>query len=56
MLHGSDAAGIASATANPIYSLIAKPEITGFADLKGKLIGLSLPVDTISSRCASSWR
>jgi ABC-type nitrate/sulfonate/bicarbonate transport system substrate-binding protein len=48
VLNGSPAAAIAGTTANPIYSLIAKPEITTFADLKGKLIGLSLPVDTIS--------
>ncbi len=48
VLRGSDAIGIASETANPIYSLIVKPEIASFADLKGKLLGLSLPVDTIS--------
>jgi ABC-type nitrate/sulfonate/bicarbonate transport system substrate-binding protein len=48
VLAGSPAVAIAGTTANPIYSLIAKPEIKDFADLKGKLIGLSLPVDTIS--------
>ena len=48
VLRGSDAVGIASETANPIYSLIVKPEITSFAGLKGRLLGLSLPVDTIS--------
>jgi ABC-type nitrate/sulfonate/bicarbonate transport system substrate-binding protein len=48
VLRGSDAIGIASETANPIYSLIVKPEIASFADLKGKLLGLSLAVDTIS--------
>ncbi len=48
VLAGSDAVAIAGETANPIYSLIAKPEIASFADLKGKLVGLSLPVDTIS--------
>jgi ABC-type nitrate/sulfonate/bicarbonate transport system substrate-binding protein len=48
VLAGSDAAAIAGTTANPIYSLIAKPEIRNFAALKGKLIGLSLPIDTIS--------
>jgi ABC-type nitrate/sulfonate/bicarbonate transport system substrate-binding protein len=46
--NGSSAVAIAGTTANPIYSLIAKQEIRNFADLKGKLIGLSLPVDTIS--------
>jgi ABC-type nitrate/sulfonate/bicarbonate transport system substrate-binding protein len=48
VLNSSPAAAIAGTTANPIYSLIAKPQIKDFADLKGKLIGLSLPVDTIS--------
>jgi ABC-type nitrate/sulfonate/bicarbonate transport system substrate-binding protein len=47
-LAGSDAVAIAGETANPIYSLIAKPGIQSFADLKGKVVGLSLPVDTIS--------
>jgi ABC-type nitrate/sulfonate/bicarbonate transport system substrate-binding protein len=35
-------------TANPVYSLIVKPQIQHFAELKGKTLGLSLPVDTIS--------
>jgi ABC-type nitrate/sulfonate/bicarbonate transport system substrate-binding protein len=47
-LAGSDAVAIAGETANPVYSLIAKPDISGYADLKGKTIGLSLKVDTIS--------
>jgi ABC-type nitrate/sulfonate/bicarbonate transport system substrate-binding protein len=45
---GSDAVAIASETANPIYSLIVKPEVASFADLKGRVVGLSLAVDTIS--------
>jgi ABC-type nitrate/sulfonate/bicarbonate transport system substrate-binding protein len=48
VLRGSDAVGIASETANPIYSLIVKPEITNYGDLRGKLVGLSLPIDMIS--------
>jgi ABC-type nitrate/sulfonate/bicarbonate transport system substrate-binding protein len=48
VLRGSDAVGVASETANPIYSLIVKPEIASFADLKGRVLGLSLPIDTIS--------
>lgn len=48
VLRGSDAVGVASETANPIYSLIAKPGIASYADLKGKLVGLSLPIDMIS--------
>lgn len=39
---------IAGTVANPLYSLIARPQIKSFADLKGKVIGLSLPIDTIS--------
>ena len=47
-LAGSDTVAIAGEVANPVYSLIVRPEIAGYADLKGKQIGLSLPVDTIS--------
>ncbi len=47
-LKGSDTVAIAGETANPIYSLMVKPEIKTFADLKGRLLGLSLPIDTIS--------
>lgn len=39
---------IAAATANPIYSLMVKPAIKSFVDLKGKTLGLSLGIDTIS--------
>ena len=48
VLKGSQGVAIAGETATPIYSLIAKPEIKTFADLKGKVVGLSLAVDTIS--------
>ena len=48
MLAGSDVVAVAGETGNPIYSLIAKPEIKDFAALKGKMLGLSLAVDTIS--------
>src|SRR5262249_37163784 len=47
-LKGSDAVAIVGGPANTIFSLIAKPAIKSYDDLKGKLIGLSLPVDTIS--------
>src|SRR5690349_9668710 len=40
VLKGSDAVAIASQTTNPIYSLIVRPEIKSFADLKGKVLGL----------------
>jgi ABC-type nitrate/sulfonate/bicarbonate transport system substrate-binding protein len=48
VLKGSDGVAIAGETATPIYSLIVKPEIKSFAELKGKTVGLSLAVDTIS--------
>jgi ABC-type nitrate/sulfonate/bicarbonate transport system substrate-binding protein len=48
VMAGSPAVAIAGEVANPMYSLIAKPQIDNFAALKGKLIGLSLPIDTIS--------
>ena len=48
VLNGSDNVAILGETATPIYSLIARPEIKSFSDLKGKTVGLSLAVDTIS--------
>jgi ABC-type nitrate/sulfonate/bicarbonate transport system substrate-binding protein len=47
-LKGSDAVAIAAEFSNPIYSLIAKPEIKSFADLKGKLLGLADEAGTIT--------
>ncbi len=47
-LGGSDAVGIAAEFDNPIYSLVAKPEIKRFADLKGKVIGLADEAGTIA--------
>jgi ABC-type nitrate/sulfonate/bicarbonate transport system substrate-binding protein len=48
-LKGSDNVAVASELpAKTSYSLMVKPEITGYADLKGKLIALSTPVDTIT--------
>jgi len=47
-LAGSDAVAIAGEVGNPVYSLIVRPEITSYADLKGKTIGLSIGADTIS--------
>jgi ABC-type nitrate/sulfonate/bicarbonate transport system substrate-binding protein len=40
-LKGSDAVAIAAEFNNPVYSLIAKPEIKTYADVKGKLIGVA---------------
>ena len=48
VLKGSDAVAIVAQTTNPVYSLIVRPEIKSFADLKGKPIGLSTAGDTIT--------
>jgi ABC-type nitrate/sulfonate/bicarbonate transport system substrate-binding protein len=48
VLNGSENVAVFGETGTPIYSLIARPEIKSFADLKGKTVGLSLAVDTIS--------
>jgi ABC-type nitrate/sulfonate/bicarbonate transport system substrate-binding protein len=48
VLKGSDATAVVSQTTNPVYSLIVRPEIRSFADLKGRTIGLSTPGDTIT--------
>jgi ABC-type nitrate/sulfonate/bicarbonate transport system substrate-binding protein len=48
VLNGSDAVAVAAEFNNPIYSLIARPEIKSIADLKGKLIGLADEAGTIT--------
>jgi ABC-type nitrate/sulfonate/bicarbonate transport system substrate-binding protein len=48
VMKGSDAAGVVGGSATSIHSLMARPDITSFADLKGKTIGLSTPPDTLS--------
>lgn len=40
-LAGSDAVAIAAEFNNPIYSLVAGPDIKTYADLKGRLLGLA---------------
>jgi ABC-type nitrate/sulfonate/bicarbonate transport system substrate-binding protein len=47
-LKGSDAVAVIGGVANTIYSLIAKPDIRTIADLKGKLVAVSAPPDTIT--------
>jgi len=47
-LAGADAVAIAAEFDNPIYSLIAKPEIATFADLKGRVIGLADESGTVA--------
>ena len=48
ILKGSQAVGIAGEVGNPVYTLVVRPEIKGYADLKGRTIALSVAVDTIS--------
>lgn len=48
VLKGSDAAAVIGGVANTIYSLIAKPEIGEIAELRGRVIALSAPPDTIT--------
>lgn len=47
-LGGSDAVAVAAEFNNPIYSLVAKPSIRSFADLKGKLVALADEAGTIT--------
>ncbi len=49
VLSGSDAVAIAAEFNNPIYSLIAKPGIKSFADLKGKRLGFADQGGSISA-------
>jgi ABC-type nitrate/sulfonate/bicarbonate transport system substrate-binding protein len=48
VLRGSDAAAVIGGVANTIYSLIAKPDIRTIAGLRGKLVAVSAPPDTIT--------
>jgi ABC-type nitrate/sulfonate/bicarbonate transport system substrate-binding protein len=47
-LNGSDAIAVAAEFNNPIYTLVAKPEIKDFSDLKGRVIGLADEAGTIT--------
>jgi ABC-type nitrate/sulfonate/bicarbonate transport system substrate-binding protein len=47
-LKGSDAAAVVAEFNNPIYSLIAKPEIKSYGDLKGKMIGVAAETGSIT--------
>ena len=47
-LAGSDAVAINAEFYNPIYSLVGKPEINSFSDLRTKVIGLADEAGTIS--------
>jgi ABC-type nitrate/sulfonate/bicarbonate transport system substrate-binding protein len=48
VLNGSNAVAVSVQTANPVYSLIVRPEIKSYADLKGKVITLTAPWDSIT--------
>ena len=47
-LKGSDAVAFVAEFNNPIYSLIAKPEIKSYADLKGKMLGVAAETGSIT--------
>jgi ABC-type nitrate/sulfonate/bicarbonate transport system substrate-binding protein len=47
-LKGSDAVAVVTEFNNPIYSLVVKPEIKTYADLKGKLIGMAAETGSIT--------
>ena len=47
-LAGSDAVAVAAEFNNPIYSLVARPEIKTYGDLKDKLLGLADEAGTIT--------
>jgi ABC-type nitrate/sulfonate/bicarbonate transport system substrate-binding protein len=47
-LAGSDAVAIAAEFNDPIYSLVARPEFTRIADLKGGLVGMADPGGSIA--------
>jgi len=47
-LAGSDAVAIAAEFNDPIYSLVARPDIARIADLRGKVVGLADPGGSIT--------
>ena len=47
-LAGSDAVAIAAEFNNPVYSLVARPEIGRVSDLKGKIVGMADPGGSIA--------
>jgi ABC-type nitrate/sulfonate/bicarbonate transport system substrate-binding protein len=47
-MKGSDAVAIDTEFENPVYSLVAKPAIKSYADLKGKIVGLANEQGTIT--------
>jgi NitT/TauT family transport system substrate-binding protein len=47
-LAGSDAVAIAAEFNDPIYSLVARPEVARIADLKGRVVGMADPGGSIA--------
>jgi ABC-type nitrate/sulfonate/bicarbonate transport system substrate-binding protein len=47
-LAGSDAVAIAAEFNDPIYSLVARPEIARIGDLKGRIVGMADPDGSIA--------
>src|SRR5262249_61632153 len=47
-LKGSDAVAVVAEFNNPIYTLVAKPEIKTYADLKGKMLGMAAETGSIT--------
>jgi ABC-type nitrate/sulfonate/bicarbonate transport system substrate-binding protein len=45
---GADFVAIAGATVNPVYTLVSRPEVRSFQDLKGKTVALTLVDDAIT--------
>jgi ABC-type nitrate/sulfonate/bicarbonate transport system substrate-binding protein len=45
---GADLAAIAGATINPVYTLVSRPEVRSFQELKGKTVALTLIDDAIT--------
>jgi ABC-type nitrate/sulfonate/bicarbonate transport system substrate-binding protein len=45
---GADLIAIAGATINPVYTLVSRPEVRSFQDLKGKTVALTLIDDAIT--------
>ena len=48
VLAGSDSVAVVGGLANPVFSIVGKPDVKNYSDLKGRVVGLSLPVDTIT--------
>jgi ABC-type nitrate/sulfonate/bicarbonate transport system substrate-binding protein len=45
---GADFVAIAGVTVNPVYTLVSRPEVRSFQDLKGKTVALTLIDDAIT--------